>query len=107
MLKKLESIALATYLSDFPDYESFDTIVEVIERSETWSLPDSIVPWEPFEDWDTEALANQIVELRDEIYKALHPAKTAADMYYVRDRTEQSDDLLNIGRELSKLVKSL
>lgn len=111
-MKRLEEIALGTFLSEFPEDKSFDDIVlDLNAAAEGWELPDGIVLLEKFEEWHLGAIADMIQELKSDIYNAIRPAKTAAQMYYTRDKEDiddyTSDDLLNLGGVLSDHVNLL
>ena len=61
---KIENWILGHYLSDYDESKDFDSIIDDLANDS-----ESIVIWEPFEDWNTGYLADYLVELRSSLIR--------------------------------------
>ena len=59
-MKKSERFALNEYLSEFPDDKTFEEIIELILNED-----ESVIIWEPFENYPAEDVTEMIENTKD------------------------------------------
>ena len=85
------SIALGTFLSDWDQKKSYEDIMEILNREETWSDidPDIINVWEKFEQNSPSYVADHISVLYEDLNNLLTTTLTE-----IKNEKSKVEDLL-------------